>query len=93
MRISEKKVNRISKKILEMLQKDKSVRLLSDLNTIEAEIKSVIFEDLKEEDVIEEQAKLILDQHSNALAGENIDYMAILNRIKRQIAKEKGFVL
>ena len=93
MRISDKKINRITRKIMELLQHDKNVRVLGDIATIEAEIKSIIITDLKEEDIIEEEAKKILEQHANIIAGENIDYMALLNRTKRQIAKQRGFVL
>lgn len=93
MRISEKKINRITQKILELIEKDKNLKLLADTATIEAQIKSIIIEDLKLEDVIEEEAKKILDQHANIISGQNIDYMALLNKTKRQIAKQKGFVL
>ncbi len=93
MRISDKKINRITKNILAFLENDKETRILGDMATIEAEIKSIIITDLKEEDIIEEEAKKILEEHSNVIAGENIDYMALLNRTKRQIARQRGFVL
>ena len=93
MRISEKKINRICKKIRVLLEKDKNIKLLSDPNTIEAEIKSVLLADLREEDEIEEEAKRILEQHSMLISSENIDYQALLNKAKNQVAKQKGFVL
>jgi hypothetical protein len=93
MRISDKKIDRIAKKLLELIEKDKNLKLLVDSTTIEAQIKAIIIEDLKEEDLIEDEAKKILDQHANIISGQNIDYLALLNKTKRQIAKQKGFVL
>lgn len=93
MRISEKKINRITRQIVETLSKDKNVKLQTDLNTLEAEIKFVILEDLKEEDAIEEEAKKILEKHSNIIARENVDFQTLLNKAKTQIARQRGFVL
>ncbi len=93
MRISDKKIDRITKKLLELISKDKNLKQLVDSTTIEAQIKAIIIEDLKEEDLIEEEAKKILEQHANIISGQNIDYLALLNKTKRQIARQKGFVL
>jgi len=93
MRISDKKINRITQNILDLIQSDKNVKVLADKLTLEAVIKSVIMADLKEEDLIEEEAKRLLDQHANIIAGGNMDYQSLLNKTKRQIARQKGFIL
>ena len=93
MRISEKKVNRIVKKVADLFESDKNVKCRADRVTLEAEIKSVILADLQIEDQIEEEAKQILEKHARLMQIENIDYQAMLIKTKLQIARQKGFVI
>jgi hypothetical protein len=93
MRISEKKVNRIVKKVADLIESDNKVKCRADRITLEAEIKSVILADLQIEDQIEEEAKQILEKHARLMQIENIDYQAMLIKTKLQIARQKGFVI
>ena len=93
MRISEKKVNRLVKKIADFLESDDKVKCRADRITLEAEIKSVILADLQMEDEIEEEAKQVLEKYARLMQIENIDYQAMLIKTKIQIAKQKGFVI
>jgi len=95
MRISEKKINRMTRNILDAIMKDENVRKLGDAATIEAEIKAVIVADLKMEDAIEEEARQRLDDKlNNSILNRNsMDYQHLLRKTIQLIAREKKFTI
>ncbi len=95
MRISEKKINRMTRNILDAIMKDENVRKLGDSATIEAEIKAVIVADLKMEDAIEEEARQRLDDKlNNSILNRNsMDYQHLLRKTIQLIAREKKFTI
>lgn len=95
MRISEKKINRMTRNILDAIMKDENVRKLGDAATIEAEIKAVIVADLKMEDAIEEEARQRLDDKLNdsILNRNSMDYQHLLRKTIQLIAREKKFTI
>jgi len=95
MRISEKKINRMTRNILDAIMKDENVRKLGDSAAIEAEIKAVIVADLKMEDAIEEEARQRLDDKlNNSILNRNsMDYQHLLRKTIQLIAREKKFTI
>ncbi len=93
MHISEKKINRMSRQIAEALMKDTTIRKMADQAAMEAEIKAVIVADIKQEEVIEEKARKLLEAHSNMISMNGMDYQELLRKAIRQIAREEHFIL
>ena len=95
MRISEKRINRIARKVTELLMQDKETRKLVDAAVLESEVKVVIYADLREEDAIEEEAKKLLEDELNRTIFNKdlMDYQALLRRAIKQVAREKDFIL
>ena len=93
MRFSERKINRVAKKVREALMSDPQLKRFGDDAAFEAEIKAVIMANLREEEEIEEQAKKLLEQYSNQIDVNGMDYHNLLRRSINQIARERKFIL
>lgn len=94
MRLSEKKIEYLAKKITEELRNNSQMVqfLVSDKN-IESVIYSIILKDMQREEQLEEEARKLLQSHSKLIEQEGADYKKLLEKTKILLAKKKGIVL
>ena len=93
MRLRPEEVDRICKKIL---IKWKSVHLVRPKVPEEKVLKKMVdvfLGNLQEEDRINQQAEKMMAQLERQTRGQDIDQRKMLLMIKKQLAKEKGFIL
>lgn len=58
-----------------------------------AAVESVVFQNLEEETAIEDEVKKIMEQYRSQIASGSVDPQKIYMMIKKQVAKERKFVL
>jgi hypothetical protein len=61
--------------------------------TLAAEMRRLITEDLLVEDRLNEEVKEILRAHTAAIDRGNIDYARMFAMVKKQLVKERGLIL
>lgn len=71
----------------------KGITLNVALDVLENKIAGVILENMKLEDEIDKEAKMILDQHQNEIRDGMIDYTSLFRKVKDRLVKQKGFVV
>lgn len=93
MRISEKKIAQLAKEICVKMHGYKGITLNVALGVLESKIAGVILENMKLEDEIDKEAKMILDQHQKEIRDGMIDYSSLFRKVKDRLVKQKGFVV
>lgn len=93
MRLKPEKIDHLSKIILQALDANSELALGDDRNAILALIRTVITNDLKAEDDIEEEARRTLEKHMNEIQRSGASYEKLLLKAKQQLARERKMVL
>lgn len=93
MRINESKIEYLGKMIASKMQNYKGITLNVTLAVLENKIAGVILENMKQEDEIDKEAKMILEQHQKEIKDGSIDHYSILKKVKERLVKQKGFVI
>jgi hypothetical protein len=91
---------RISKTLLEVIVSRLSRDLLEkgmvstkDLHQFEEQLYNVIFDDLTIEDRLDEEVRLIMEQHSDTIKQANVEYHEMFKTIKKKLIKERKLIL
>lgn len=93
MRISESKIENMGKDIASKMHSYEGITLDVTLKILETKISGVILGNMKQEDEIEKEAKMILEQHQKEIKDGSIDHYSILKKVKDKLVKQKGFVI
>lgn len=94
MRLSEKKIEYLAKKITEQLRNNPQlVQFLESDKSIESAIYVTILKDMQREQQLEEEARKLLQSHSKLIEQEGADYKKLLEKTKNLLAKKKGIIL
>lgn len=92
MRLKLTQVESLAKHIFKQLESQKLVLFQASQEEAVAQIASLFRKNIEEEIQLEEEARRLLEQNRNKL-GLQIDEEKAFLMIKRQLAKEKNFVL
>ena len=93
MRLSKHKIEYLSDKILKMIQEHGQIHILANADLVTRAIDDVIFENIKEEDEIDAEVDALLKQNYNEIKAMEMDVGALRNKMKREIARKRGFTL
>lgn len=93
MRLKPDKIDSLAHKIAAALKYHKRAELLVAQDHIEGAIKRVIQEDLKREMALEKEAEEILRQHKMTIDRQNMSYNTLLDRTKKELARQRKIVL
>ena len=93
MRLRRKMIDYVAKMVTDRLLEEESLGLEGSTETLTAEIRRVITEDLLVEDDLNEEVKEILRSHMNEIDRGDIDYSRMFSMVKRQLVKERGLIL
>jgi hypothetical protein len=92
-RLKPEKVEDLSRKIVQALQKDTRATVLKTPEEIEREARHVILDDLRREDELMEEVERVIEEHRQKIAGKNIDMQLLRRKIRDQLARERRMVL
>ncbi len=93
MRLSKNKIAHLSDKILKMIQDHGQIHIISNTDLVTRAIDDVIFENIKSEDEIDAEVDALLKDNYNEIKAMEMDVGALRNRMKREIARKRGFTL
>ncbi len=93
MRISKHKIEYLSDKILKMLQEHPRVHVDTNTDLVTRAIDDAIFENMKQEEEIDQQVEALVNQNKNEIRAMEMDVGALRSQMKRELAKKNGFTL
>jgi hypothetical protein len=92
-RLSERKIRYLSGKMTRWLADRPDVKLLDRLEVVELAIARAFAEELRLEDDLDDEVEKVLKQHQASIRGQNMDLMLLRQKIKAQLARDRGIVL
>ncbi len=93
MRLSKNKIEHLSDRILKMILDHPQIHLISNNDLVTRAIDDAIFENMREEDAIDEEVDTIMQQNIHEIKAEEMDVGALRNKIKREMCRKHGFIL
>lgn len=93
MRISKHKIEYLSDKVLKMMQEHPLVHPDPNTDLVTRAIDDAIFENMKQEDEIDEEVEALVNQNRNEIRAMEMDLGALRNKMKRELARKRGFTL
>jgi len=93
LRLSKHKIEHLSDRILKMIQEHPSIHIISNNDLVIRGIDKAIFENMVEEDEIDDEVDGIMRQNIHEIKAEEMDVGALRAKIKREMCRKRGFVL
>ena len=93
MRLSKFKIEFLSDKILKLIQEHPQIHINSNSDLITRAADDALYENMKAEEDIDREVDGLLEQNLNEIRAEEMDVGALRNKIKRELARKKKFVL
>ena len=93
MRLSKNKIAHLSDKILKMIQDHGQIHIISNADLVTRAIDDVIFENIQAEDEIDREVDALLKDNYNEIKAMEMDVGALRQKMKREIARKRGFTL
>ena len=93
MRLRKKLIDYVAQTVATSLLDKELLTLNGSEETLTAEIRRLITEDLLVEDRLNEEVKDILRAHTSEIDRGNIDYARMFAMVKKQLVKERGLIL
>lgn len=93
MRLRRKMIDYIAQAVTDRLMQEESLGLEGTPETLTAEIRRIIIDDLVIEDELNEEVKEILRDHMNEIDRGDIDYSRMFSMVKRKLVRERGLIL
>lgn len=93
LRLSRTKIEYLSDKILRMLQTDARIHPSENIDLVTRAVDAAIYENMQLEDEIDDEVETLVQQNANEIRAMEMDVGALRNKIKREIARKRNFVL
>ena len=93
MRLRREDIPKLSEKILKNLLDNNVISSQEATAKLVEKIQSTLFNHLAEEDALEKQVEKVMEQYKTQIASGTIDPQKMYMMIKKQVAKERKFVL
>ena len=93
MRLSSRKVEYLSGKILKLLQDNRNMHLVTHPDLAQRAVADVIWANLRAEEELEDEVERLLDAHRGEIQGQEMDLTVLREKMKRELARKRGFTL
>jgi len=93
MRLKAEKIDNLAHKVATALKNHKRAELLVAQDQVEGAVRRIITDDLKREMALEKEAEEILRQHKMAIDRQNMSYNTLLERTKKELARQRKITL
>ena len=93
MRLRRKMIEYVAQTVTTALLERELITLDLPVETLTAEIRRLITDDLMVEDRLNDEVKKILQAHTSEIDRGNIDYSRMFAMVKKQLVKERGLIL
>lgn len=83
----------MANRIINDLSKSNLVKITAPMPTLSKIATQIIEDDIKQEYAIESKARELLENHQEKIENDELDERQFFSMVKRQIARERGFML
>ena len=90
MRLTEAKVRYLAARLVAELGRRDDVSVIGAPESLESEIAKVIRENLLAEDALDREVETVMKRYQREIASGNLDVDLLRQKIKKQMAKERG---
>jgi hypothetical protein len=92
-KLKREEVRKIAELVLKNLSAHSLIAAQASHDRMVERIETVIFKNLEEEAAVEEEVKKLMEQYRSQIASGSIDPQKAYMMIKKQVAKERKFIL
>ncbi len=92
MRLTRYKVEYLTDKVLKLFQENSRIHF-DNADLVARSVYDSILANLEAEDEIDEEVEAMLDQYRGEISAMEMDMGMLRNKIKREVAKKRGFTL
>jgi hypothetical protein len=92
-RLTPRKIEYLAEKLLGSFHDNPKVYLADNPDLVYRAIADAIYENMQEEDEIDDEVETLLQQHRGEIQTLEMDMVALRQKFKREIARKRGFVL
>lgn len=93
MRLSKHKIDYLSGKVLKMIQEHPEIHIVANADLVERAAYDAIFENMEIEQEIDDEVEKLLEQNYNEIRAMEMDVGALRNKMKRELARKRNFIL
>lgn len=93
MRLSPNKIDYLSRKILKALQDNRRVHLQANADLVLRSIQDAIYANMQAEEEIDAEVEQLLAQHRGQIEAQDLDLSVLRLKLKRELARKRGFTL
>ena len=93
MRLSRRKIEHLSDRILKLIQQDPRIHMLGSVDLVVRAVDDAIYENMQAEAEIDDEVEATVQQHLAEIRAHEMDVGALRSKIKRELARKRGFVI
>ena len=93
MRLTDAKIQSLSNQLLAALEALPQVTFKGTASQVGFTVKSIMTEDLRREDQLDEEVKRLLEHHLRGKSRMSIDYNTLFRKAKAQMIRERKLVI
>lgn len=93
MRLSRRKIEHLSDRILKLIQQDPRIHLAGSVDLVVRAVDDAIFANMQAEAEIDEEVEATVQKHLAEIRAHEMDVGALRAKIKRELARKRGFVI
>jgi hypothetical protein len=93
MRLSDRKIEALSDKILRWMEENRDIQFLGSADTIRAAIVDEFRQEKELERQLDDEVDRIMVQNESRMRLEGVDVWVMRKKVRQQVARERGIVL
>jgi hypothetical protein len=92
-RLSKRKIEYLAGKVLKAVQENRRVHVLTHPDLVVRTVADAIATNLQAEVELDEEVERLLAQHRAQIAATDVDLSLLRQKMKRELARKRGFTL
>lgn len=93
MRLSNRKIEHLGKRILRLMQEDARIHPAGNTDLVLRAIEDTLADNMRLEEEIDQEVERLLAQNVNEIRAMEMDVGALRARMKRELARKRKFIL
>lgn len=93
MRLSNRKIEHLGKRVLKLMQEDPCIHPADNTDLVLRAVEDALIDNLRTEEEIDQEVEKLLAQNVNEIRAMEMDVGALRSKMKREMARKRRFVL
>jgi len=92
-RLSKRKIEHLSDKILQMMQEHPRMHPSDNIDLVTRAVDDAIFDNMRAEEEIDDEVEALIAENKNEISAMDMDVGSLRSQLKRELSRKKGFTL